>query len=126
MTGFGLHLSSSGGIQLRLTLGGIVLEILAADEGGGEFVRSVVGGGLFLRRLVVGSDDQRRPRLVDQDAVGLVHHGEIVASLDGLRALGGRAAAEERLLERLPVPLTAALVLLALVAEEVEAEFLAG
>ena len=66
----------------------VVLEVLDADERGGELVGAVVGGGLLLGRLVVGADDQRRSGLVDQDAVGLVDDGEVVCALDGHLGFG--------------------------------------
>ena len=35
-------------------------------------------------------DDERRPGLVDEDAVGLVHDGEVVVALDARVQLGRR------------------------------------
>ena len=101
MAGDRLDLAAAGGVELGLALGRVVLEVLDPDERRGELVGAVVGGGLFLGRLVVGPDDQRRPGLVDQDAVGLVDDRVVVGALDGLLGLGVVAPAEERLLERL-------------------------
>ena len=100
---------------------GIVLVVLDADQGGGELVGAVVGGGLFLRRLVVGPDDQRGSRLVDQDAVGLVDDREVVGALHRHLRLDVAAAAQVDLLERLAVRVAAELQPLQLVAQEVEA-----
>ena len=83
MTRDRLHFATAGGVQFGFPLGGVVLEVLGADEGRGELVGPVVGGGFFLSRLVVRTDDQRRSGLVDEDAVGLVDDGEVVRALDG-------------------------------------------
>ena len=83
LAGDGLNLAAAGGGQLGLALQRVVLVVLDADQRRRELVGPVVGGGLFLGRLVVGPDDQRRSRLVDQDAVGLVDDREIVGALDG-------------------------------------------
>ena len=123
MAGGDLDLAAARGVQLGLPLGRVVLEVLAPDQGGGQVVGPEVGGGLFLGRLVVGPDDERGPGLVDQDRVGLVDDREEVAALDGRVADLARPA-EEGLLERLAL-VVADLEPLQLVAEEVEAEFLA-
>ena len=78
-----LNLAPAGGRQLGLALQRVVLVILDAHQRRGELVGTIIGRGLFLCRLIVGADDQRRSRLVDQDAVGLVDHREIVRPLDG-------------------------------------------
>ncbi len=119
-----LNLAPAGGRQLGLALQGIVLVILDADQGGRELVGTIVGGRLFLGRLIVGPDDQRRSRLVDQDAVGLVDDREIVGALHGHLPLEVAPAAQIDLLERLAVRVAAELQLFQLVAQEVEAKLL--
>jgi len=125
VAGGDLHLAAPGGVQLGLAFGGVVFEILGPDQGRGELVGAVVGRGLFLGGLVVGPDNQWRPCLVDQDAVGLVDDGVVVGPLDGQLAFLVLSAAEEGLLEALAVSVTE-LEPLQLVAEEVETELLAG
>ena len=104
---------------------GSYLKSLVADEGGGELVGAVVGGGLFLGRLVVGPDDERGPRLVDQDAVGLVDDRVVVGPLDGRSPSWCSPRPRKACSKRLAVGV-AELEPLQLVAEEVEAELLAG
>ena len=126
MAGDGLDLAAAGGVQLGLALGRVVLEVLDPDEGRGQLVGAVVGGGLFLGRLVVGPDDQRGPRLVDQDAVGLVDDREVVGALDGHLRLGVARRGRGRPARTSCGGVAAELEPLQLVAEEVEAELLAG
>ncbi len=96
-----LDLAPAGGGQLGLPLQRVVLVVLDPDQGCGELVGTVVRRGLLLGGLVVGPDDQRRSRLVDQDAVGLVHDREVMGALHGLLAIHVLAAAQVDLLERL-------------------------
>ena len=57
----------------------------------GEAGELVVGlGGLFGG----AGDDQRGPRLVDQDVVDLVHDREVVVALDAVLEVGGHVVAE--------------------------------
>ena len=126
MAGDGLDLAAAGGVQLGLALGGVVLEVLASDERRGELVGAVVGGGLFLGRLVVGTDDQRRSGLVDQDAVGLVDDGEVVGALDGHLALRLASPRPRKACSNVLRWASPQLEPLQLVAEEVEADLLAG
>ena len=126
MPGDGLHLAAAGGGQLGLALDRVVLEVLDPDQGRGQLIGTQIGGGLFLGGLIVRPDDQRGPRLVDQDAVGLVDDRVMVGALDRRLGLGVITTAQERLLERLARGVATELQPLQLVAEEVEAELLAG
>ncbi len=121
-----MHLAPAGSRQLGLALQRVVLVVLDAHEGRRELVGPVVGGRLLLGRLIVGADDQRRSRLVDQDAVGLVDNREVVGPLHGQLRFEMAAAAQIGLLERLAMRIAAKLKPLQLVAQKVEAEFLAG
>ena len=122
----GLDLAAAGGGQLGLPLQRVVLVVLDSDQGRGELIGPVVGGGLFLGRLVVGPDDQRRSGLVDQDAVGLVNDRVSSgcagrASRDSVCPPRPRNTCSNDLRWRVPE-----LEPLQLVAEEIEAELLAG
>ena len=62
-----------------------------ADHLFGQASEGVIGlGGLFGG----AGDDQRRPRLVDQDVVDLVHDGEVVAALDAVLERVGHVVAQ--------------------------------
>ena len=126
VAGDGLHLAAAGGVQLGLALGGVVLEVLDADERRGELVGPVVGGGLLLGRLVVGPDDERGSGLVDQDAVGLVDDRVMVGALDGHLRLRCALPRPRNACSKVLRWRAAELQPLQLVAEEVEAELLAG
>src|SRR4029079_3632237 len=77
---------------------------------------------LFDRFIADGADNQRRTRLVDQNAVGLVHQREMRAALHRLLAArietGGRYVAEQASLRNAHSPQQQA------VAQKVEAELL--
>ena len=62
----------------------LVLDLLALDELRDDPVHLVVDVRLALGRA---RDDERRPRLVDEDRVDFVHDGEDVPALDHLREL---------------------------------------
>ena len=64
---------------------------LDADQLFGQAGEGVVGLGRLFGRA---GDDQRRPRLVDQDVVDLVHDREVVAALDAVLELRGHVVAQ--------------------------------
>ena len=69
--------------QLDLLLLLVEREVVVRTASAGPAVGPVVDD-LLLRRGRAGwpGDDERRPGLVDEDVVGLVHQGVVVAALD--------------------------------------------
>ena len=67
------------------------LVVLVADQGAGELGELVVPLHLVLRRA---ADDQRGPRLVDQDRVDLVNDREAVAALHAVLDRAGHVVAQ--------------------------------
>ena len=74
------RLEDADGLLLLVDLV-VALAVLAAPQPGGDLGELGVPAGVLLGRA---GDDQRRPRLVDQDRVHLVDDGEVVAALHGL------------------------------------------
>ena len=122
--GNSLNLAPAGSGQLGLALERIVLVILDANQRGRELVGPIIRGRFFLGRLVVGTDDQRCSRLVDQDAVGLVDDRVVMGTLHGHLTVVLAATAEVDLFETLAVAVAAQLQFFQLVAQEVEAKLL--
>ena len=65
--------------------------VLAVLQRGHDAREAVVGVGRGLRDA---GDDQRRPRLVDEDRVDLVHDAEVVAALDAVGQAHGHVVAQ--------------------------------
>ena len=75
----------AGGFERFALFGlGVALDDGARLELGDDAVDLVVQVGRFLGRT---GDDERRPRLVDEDAVDFVHDREVVLALDVVREL---------------------------------------
>ncbi len=118
------HPLLAGVSQLQLVLLHVEGKVVAEFHLHGDRVRPLEDDALVRRggacRL---ADDERRARLIDEDAIGLVHKGEVVRPLGGVIQRGLGAAGHPRRPERRFRPFGAGN--LEAVAQEVEPE-LAG